>query len=291
MTDEMVAAVAPRSGGIYVDATVGAGGHTMALLGAGAGHVIGLDRDASALATAAARLERLAPRVELRHARFSQLRDELDRLGIDQVDGVIADVGVSSMQLDQADRGMSFRLEGPLDMRMDRSSGETARELIERLTDDELTEVLARLGEERRARRVARCVKQDLRAGRLDTTRDLRRSVVRAVGPARVGGVDPATRTFQALRMVVNGELGELDQLIDAAADVLVPDGVLAVISFHSLEDRLVKRRLRHDGCWQRIHKKPATPGEDELLDNPRARSAKLRAARRLARSNDEAKR
>ncbi|MBW2454341.1 MAG: 16S rRNA (cytosine(1402)-N(4))-methyltransferase RsmH [Deltaproteobacteria bacterium] len=291
LTDEIVAAVDPRSGGVYVDATVGAGGHTRALLGAGAGHVIGLDRDARALETAAEQLERLAPRVELRHARFSQLREELTSMGIDWVDGVIADVGVSSMQLAQADRGMSFRSEGPLDMRMDPTTGETAQELLERLSDDELTEVLLRLGEERRARRVARCVKQDLRAGRLETTRDLRRSVVRAVGPARVGGVDPATRTFQALRMAVNGELDELEQLVDAAADVLVPGGVVAVISFHSLEDRIVKRKLRDDGCWQPLTKKPVTPGEDELIENPRSRSAKLRAAQRLARAEDEAER
>jgi len=291
LTDEIVAAVVPRSGGVYVDATVGAGGHTQALVSAGAGHVIGLDRDESALAIAAERLDRFGPRIELRHACFSHLREELAAMGIDRVDGVIADVGVSSMQLDRADRGMSFRSEGPLDMRMDRSTGETARELIERWSDDELTEVLSRLGEERRARRVARCVKQDLRAGRLETTRDLRRSVVRAVGPARVGGVDPATRTFQALRMAVNGELDELEQLLDAAAEVLVDDGVVAVIAFHSLEDRIVKRKLRSDGCWQLTHKKPITPGDEELIDNPRARSAKLRAARRLARSEDEAER
>ncbi len=291
LTDEIVAAIQPRSGGVYVDATLGAGGHTIALLGAGAGHVIGIDRDRRALATAAERLDRLSPRVELRHARFSQLREELAALGIDSVDGVIADVGLSSMQLDVADRGMSFRREGPLDMRMDRDRGETAGELLERLTDDELTEVLLKLGEERRARRVARCVKQDLRTGRLETTMDLRRSVVRAVGPARVGGVDPATRTFQALRMAVNGELNELEQLMDAAAAVVVPGGVVAVISFHSLEDRIVKRKLRDDPLWQPLSKKPIVPGDQEVFENPRARSAKLRAAKRLARAEGEAER
>ncbi len=291
LTKEIVAAIDPRSGGVYVDATLGAGGHTIALLGAGAGHVIGIDRDRLALQTAAKRLDRLSPRVELRHARFSRLREELGSMGIDRVDGVIADIGLSSMQLAAAERGMSFRREGPLDMRMDRDVGETARELLERLTDDELTEVLLKLGEERRARRVARCVKQDLRAGRLATTSDLRRSVVRAVGPARVGGIDPATRTFQALRMVVNSELSELEQLIDAAADVLVPGGVLAVISFHSLEDRIAKRKLRDDQIWQPLGKKPVVPGDQEILENPRARSAKLRAARRLARPEGEARR
>jgi len=177
---------------------------------------------------------------------------------------------------------MSFRSEGPLDMRMDSSSGETALDLIDRLDDDELADVIYKYGEERRSRRVARCIKQARAAGDLATTLDLRRAVVRAVGPARHGGVDPATRTFQALRIAVNGELDELSRLLDAAPRVVAPGGVLAVISFHSLEDRLVKRALRERATWQPLTKKPIVPGDEETADNPRSRSAKLRAARRL---------
>jgi 16S rRNA (cytosine1402-N4)-methyltransferase len=278
MAEEIVAVVAPRRDGIYVDATVGAGGHTAALLAAGAGRVVALDRDPRALAAAQKRLAR--QRVDFRCARFSSLRDELAVLDIAGVDGVIADLGVSSMQLDEPERGMSFRAEGPIDMRMG-SEGETALELIERLEDEDLADLIARLGEERRARRVARCIKQELARGSLKTTLDLRRAVVRAVGPARVGGVDPATRTFQALRIAVNDELGELTRLIDAAADVLVPGGVLAIIAFHSLEDRVVKRMLRDRARWEVLSKGPVLPDELEIDDNPRARSAKLRAARR----------
>jgi 16S rRNA (cytosine1402-N4)-methyltransferase len=189
---------------------------------------------------------------------------------------------VSSMQLEDASRGMSFRAEGPLDMRMDTSRGQTARELIDALDDDELANVLYQLGEERRSRRIARCIKQALENGELTTTMDLRRAVVRAVGPARVGGVDPATRTFQALRIAVNAELAELSALIAAAERVVAPGGTLAVISFHSLEDRIVKRALKERAIWQPVTKKPITPGEDEVRENPRARSAKLRAARRV---------
>jgi 16S rRNA (cytosine1402-N4)-methyltransferase len=278
MGEQIVRLIAPRPDGVYVDATLGAGGHTSALLAAGAGRVIGIDRDERALASAQARLPR--DRVDLRNARFSELRSELAALGIDRVDGVIADLGVSSMQLDNAERGMSFRLEGPIDMRM-QDEGETALELIERLDADELADLIGRLGEERRARRVARCIKQDLEKGVLHTTLDLRRAVVRAVGPARVGGVDPATRTFQALRIAVNDELGELTRLVSAAAEMLTPGGVLAIISFHSLEDRIVKRSFLDREVWEPIGKGPLVPDEVEMDDNPRARSAKLRGARR----------
>lgn len=278
LRDEVVEALAPRPGGVYLDVTLGAGGHTEALLAGGAGHVIGFDRDEVALKLAATRLARFGERVDFVHAPFSRLERELAALGVGPVDGLVADLGVSSMQLGEASRGMSFRSEGPLDMRMDPSSGETALELIDRLDDDELTRLIGQLGEERRARRVARCIKQAREAGQLETTLDLRRSVVRAVGPARIGGIDPATRTFQALRLAVNDELGELDRLIDAAAGCLLPGGSIAIISFHSLEDRLVKRKLR-EHPWQLVNKRPIVPGPGEVDDNPRARSAKLRVA------------
>jgi 16S rRNA (cytosine1402-N4)-methyltransferase len=278
---EVAELFALRQNGTLVDATLGAGGHTGALLAAGCGVVVGIDRDPRALEIARARLERFGERVVLRHGCFSQIGDVLAALGIERVDGILADLGVSSMQLDEPERGMSFRFEGPLDMRMDPTRGESARELIMRLDDDDLAEVIARLGEERRARRVAKCIKQEAAIGKLDTTLDLRRAVVRAVGPARVGGIDPATRTFQALRMAVNRELFELEALLDGAPRWLRSGGILAVISFHSLEDRMTKRAFQQPP-WQPLAKKPVVPSAEETLANPRAKSAKLRAARSL---------
>lgn len=282
LTRELVGALAPRRGGVYVDATLGAGGHAAALLAAAPVSVIGLDRDRAAVALAERRLARFGTSVTCHHARFSQLAAVLADFGIRQVDGVVADLGLSSMQLTDPARGMSFRHAGPLDMRMNPERGSTARELIESSTVEELSEIIGRLGEERRARRVARCIKQAAAQGQLNTTLDLRRAVVRAVGPARIGGVDPATRTFQALRMAVNDELGELEALLQAAGSLVKPEGRIAVLSFHSLEDRICKRMLRATGLWQPLTKKPITPSQQELDDNPRARSAKLRAARRL---------
>lgn len=277
---EVLAALDPSDGKVFVDATLGAGGHSEAILRVSGTRVIGLDRDPSALALASERLERFGARFRPVKARFGEIGSALAELGIASVDGVLADIGVSSMQLDQAERGMSFRHDGPLDMRMDPTSGETARELIEQLSDDELADVLFKLGEERRSRRVARCIKQAEAAGELATTADLRRAVVRAVGPARIGGVDPATRTFQALRIAVNHELEELTSLLEASPSVLAPGGVLAIISFHSLEDRLVKRAFKDSPQWEPLSKKPVTATDSELARNPRARSAKLRAAR-----------
>jgi 16S rRNA (cytosine1402-N4)-methyltransferase len=278
MAGPIADAIAPHAGGVYVDATLGAGGHTLALLMAGAGTVIGFDRDASAVAISRERLARFEQRIHLVHAPFSEIRARLDELGIERVDGLVADLGVSSRQLDGGAYGMSFRHEGPLDMRMDASRGRTALELIEESSDEELTDLIAKLGEERRARRIARCIHQALGAGELETTLDLRRAVVRAVGPARIGGIDPATRTFQALRIAVNDELGEIDRLLDAAPRCLRRGGTVAVLTFHSLEDRIVKRKLAA-GSWDLVNKKPLVPSDDEIDDNPRARSAKLRVA------------
>lgn len=279
---EVVAAISPHSRGTYVDATLGAGGHAEALLEIPGARVIGVDRDPRALEIARARLARFGERVAFVHGRFSEIERHLAALGVPQVDGIVADVGLSSMQLDDAGRGMSFRMEGPLDMRMDPTTGETALDLIDRLDDDELADVIYRYGEERRSRRVARCIKRARENGELNTTADLRRAVVRAVGPARIGGIDPATRTFQALRVAVNGEIEELTALLEAAARVIAPGGVLAVISFHSLEDRIVKHALRDRATWQPLTKKPIEASDEEVSENPRARSAKLRAARRL---------
>jgi 16S rRNA (cytosine1402-N4)-methyltransferase len=282
LREQVVQAISPREGGLYVDVTLGAGGHAEAILAIPGTRLVGLDRDAGALARASARLAPFGDRVRLLHGRFGAIEEHLGALGVGAVDGLVADVGLSSMQLDDAGRGMSFRSEGPLDMRMDKSAGETALELIDRLDDDELADVIYRYGEERRSRRVARCIKQARAAGDLHTTLDLRRAVVRAVGPARHGGVDPATRTFQAFRIAVNGELDELERLLAAAPRLVAPGAVIAVISFHSLEDRLVKRALRDRSAWRALTKKPVVPGDEETADNPRARSAKLRAAQRL---------
>jgi 16S rRNA (cytosine1402-N4)-methyltransferase len=283
LRDRVVELLAPRAGGLYVDATLGAGGHAEAILEVPGTRLVGLDRDAGALAPASERLSRFGDRVRILHGRFGDLPTHLASVDVGQVDGLLADVGLSSVQLDDPARGMSFRAEGPLDMRMDRSRGETALDLVDRLDDDALADVIYRYGEERRSRRVARCIKQARAAGDLHTTLDLRRAVVRAVGPARHGGVDPATRTFQAFRIAVNGELDELERLLAAAPLCIAPGGVLAVISFHSLEDRLVKRALRDRATWRPITKKPIVPSDEETADNPRARSAKLRAAHRLA--------
>ena len=280
---ETLAAISPRAGGVYLDATLGGGGHAEGILRVAGTRVVGLDQDESALALARKRLAPFGERLTAVHGRFSEIERHLAALGIVSVDGLLADVGLSSMQIDDAARGMSFRAEGPLDMRMDPSSGETALELIDRLDDDALADVIYRYGEERRSRRVARCIKQARGSGELQTTLDLRRAVVRAVGPARIGGVDPATRTFQALRIAVNHELDELAALLEAAPRVVAPEGVLCIISFHSLEDRMVKRVLRAPGVWQPLSKKPLVASDEETSDNPRARSAKLRAARRTA--------
>jgi 16S rRNA (cytosine1402-N4)-methyltransferase len=283
MRDEVVRAIAPRADGVYVDATLGAGGHTVALLEAEPkARIVALDRDPAAIAAARERLALVADRVTVVQAPFSSLRDQLAALGLPRADGLVADLGVSAPQLEDPERGMSFRREGPLDMRMDPESGPTALELLEQLSDDELANVIYRYGDERRSRRIARSIRKALAARELHTTLDLRRAIVRAVGPARVGGVDPATRTFQALRIAVNRELEELEQLLGALPHVVAPGAVVAMISFHSLEDRLVKRAFAAPG-WLPLAKKPLLPSDEEHAQNPRARSAKMRAARLMA--------
>lgn len=282
MRAPVVNALAP-SAGLYVDATVGGGGHTEGILEAHPeARVIALDRDDSALAAAKERLARFGGRVQFVKTPFGEVAAALAALSVSEVDGLCADLGVSSPQLDDAARGMSFRREGPIDMRMDPSTGETALELIDRLSDDELADIIFHYGEEKRSRRIARSVKRALAEGQLSTTLDLRRAIVRAVGPVRVGGVDPATRTFQALRIAVNGELEQLEALLEALPRVIRPGGRVAILSFHSLEDRLVKHALRDRDTWELTTKKPIVATEEEAAANPRARSAKLRAARRV---------
>lgn len=286
LLDETLRAVAPRRGGIYADATLGFGGHSEGLLRESSpdGRVVALDRDTVALESARERLREFGDRVSFVHARFSDLPAVLREQGHAHVDGVVADIGVSSPQLDVAERGFSFAKTGPLDMRMDGTSGETALELIARLDEEELANVIYEFGEERKSRSIARSIKRELSDGQLATTDDLRRAVVRAVGPRRSGGVDPATRTFQALRIAVNAELDELKQLVASLPDILVDGGVAAIISFHSLEDRVVKHAFRNDARFEPLTKKPVIASDEEAKLNPRSRSAKLRAARRVSR-------
>jgi 16S rRNA (cytosine1402-N4)-methyltransferase len=283
MLGEMLAALAEAEGMVFVDATLGGAGHSSALLRARPEvRLFGFDRDPRAIAASEARLAEFGARARVTHAAFDEIEAALDAAGIEQVDGLMADLGVSSEQLTGPVRGMSFRAAGPLDMRMDPTRGETALELVTRVSQDELADLIYELGEERASRRIARCIKQALAAERLADTLDLRRAVVRAVGPRRVGGVDPATRTFQALRMAVNGENAQLKALLAFARRRVAPGGVCAILSFHSIEDRAVKRELYVRNEWAPLSKKPLVPSEAEVEANPRSRSAKLRAARRI---------
>jgi 16S rRNA (cytosine1402-N4)-methyltransferase len=283
MRTEVAAALSPKDGGIYVDATLGGGGHAEAILELAPGaKVIGFDRDIHAISASEQRLERFEGHVEIVKKNFACVKEELLAMGIEKVDGLCADLGVSSPQLDDPTRGMSFRREGPLDMRMDQANGETALELIDRLSDDQLADVIFKYGDERRSRRIARSIKRSLGANELHTTLDLRRAIVRAVGPVRLGGVDPATRTFQAIRIAVNGELDELATLLASLADIIAPGGVAAILSFHSLEDRQAKQTFAVRKVWAPLWKKPVGATDEECTQNVRARSAKLRAACRL---------
>jgi 16S rRNA (cytosine1402-N4)-methyltransferase len=284
MPKEVVAAFSAKSAGIFVDATLGGGGHSELLLEACPdSRIYAFDRDEEALQASMERLARFGHRVTYVHATFDRIAEELAARGVDAIDGLVADLGVSTPQLDRPERGMSFRQAGPIDMRMDRDADETALQMIERLEQDELANIIYEYGEERASRRIARCIKQALANNELHTTLDVRRAVVRAVGPRRVGGVDPATRTFQALRIAVNDELGQLETLLAAAPSLIRLGGVIAIISFHSLEDRKVKRALLNRAVWQRLSAKPLVADEQERALNPRSRSAKLRIAERVA--------
>lgn len=283
MKREVTEPLRARPGGVFVDATLGGGGHTEAILEQDpAARVFAFDRDPIALMHATERLRRFGERVCCTHATFSEIGERLDEMGIGLVDGLIADFGVSSIQLDDPERGMSFRAEGPLDMRMDRTRGETAAELIDRVDARGLADLLYYLGEEGRSRSIAKCIKQARDEGRLETTLDLRRAVVRAVGPARHGGIDPATKTFQALRIAVNNELKEIHLVLQFAAKRVCVGGVVAILAFHSLEDRIVKVNFKDRSTWCPLWKKPLEASDEERVLNPRARSAKLRAARRI---------
>ena len=287
MTREVVALLRPERGGLYVDCTVGLGGHARALLEAGAERLIGLDRDPDALAVARETLAPWSDRIELEHADYRDLPSVLTARGITGCDGALADLGVSSLQLDAADRGFSFRRDEPLDMRMDRSQGPTLAQLLRDIDEGPLADAIFQFGEERFSRRIARAIVMARERAPLETTGQLADVVRRAVPRKGYQRIDPATRTFQALRIMVNRELEGLDAFLASAAERLLAGARLAVISFHSLEDRIVKhgfRALERAGAALRIvTKRPLMPSEAEVEANPRARSAKLRAIERLA--------
>jgi 16S rRNA (cytosine1402-N4)-methyltransferase len=284
MVTEVLEHLAPSRGGIFVDCTVGYGGHTRAMLDAGATTVIGFDRDPAALAEAGTALAPYGSRVTLLHTDYRRLDETLDAQGIGQIDGLLADLGVSSMQLDSPGRGFSFRRDEPLDMRMDTTTGQTAAEAIHGADERTLADVIYEYGEDRHARRIARAITESRGRAPIATTGQLADVVRRAIPRKGYSRIDPATRTFQAIRIWLNRELEGLDQFLARAANRLSPGGRMAVISFHSLEDRVVKHTLRalQASGEARITvrtKRPVVPTEAEVERNPRARSAKLRAA------------
>jgi len=286
LLDDVRTLLEPGRGGTFVDCTLGLGGHARMLLESGATRVIGIDRDTDAIAIARETLAEFGDRVTFVHADYREVAEVLDAQGITEAAGLLADFGVSSMQLDADGRGFSFKRDEPLDMRMDRSRGETAADLIDRVDETELADVIYRFGEERRSRQVARAIVMARGQSPITTTGRLAEIVRRGVAARGWQRIDPATRTFQALRIWVNGELEGLDSFIGRAASRLQVGGRLAMISFHSLEDRVVKHTLRDlargdEAVIKVLTKHPVIAGDAEAAVNPRARSAKLRAAER----------
>jgi 16S rRNA (cytosine1402-N4)-methyltransferase len=288
LLDESLAWLAPARGGVFVDCTVGLGGHTRALLEGGASRVIGLDRDADALARAAEVLAPWRDRVELVHADYREIDAVLDARDLLVVDGALADLGVSSLQLDASGRGFSFQRDEPLDMRMDRSRGETVADRLRTIDETELADVIFTFGEERYSRRIARAIVAAVARGEVETTGQLAAIVRRAVPSRGYTRIDPATRTFQALRIWINAELDGLDRFLERMVRRLRAGARFVVITFHSLEDRIVKHTFRalaraDQGLVRVLTKKPVEPGPAELDTNRRSRSAKLRVVERLA--------
>jgi 16S rRNA (cytosine1402-N4)-methyltransferase len=316
-----------RPGGTYIDGTLGGGGHTAGMLERGAGRVLGIDRDPAALQAAAERLHDYRDRLTLVHGNFRDVGRLAREQGFDQVDGVLLDIGVSSPQLDVAERGFSFGQDAPLDMRMDPTQGLTAADLVNTLPEDELADVIYRYGEERASRRIAKRIAERRRSAPITNTTELAELVVRAVGGRKDERIHPATRTFQALRIAVNDELGALEEALPAATELLAIDGRLAVITFHSLEDRIVKEFMRRESAvcllpprlfaeqcphlvdrgqgprpciyigsrdcdyaprLEQVTHKPIVATADEVSANTRSRSAKLRVAQRIASSGNQ---
>jgi 16S rRNA (cytosine1402-N4)-methyltransferase len=278
LLEEVMQFMEPKPGGRFIDATLGAGGHTRALLERTApdGRVLAIDQDESALAKAGETLQSFGSRVVLVHSNFRDVGLIAAEHGFLEPDGVLADIGISSMMVDDASRGFSFMREGPLDMRMDQNQELTAAEIVNTFSEKEIADILYNYAEERRSRAIARSI---VRARPLKLTTDLARAVERVMGGPRYGKIHPATRTFQALRIYVNDELKSLETFLDSSMTVVRSGGRLVVITFHSLEDRIVKNKFRTPHVPGRVlTKKVVTGTEEEVRGNPRARSAKLRA-------------
>jgi 16S rRNA (cytosine1402-N4)-methyltransferase len=279
---ELLSAPHPHT---IVDATLGTGGHAAALLGAAAdARLLGIDRDAAAIAAARERLAEFGARVTLAQANFSEIARVMSEHGFASADAILADLGMSSFALDDPARGFSFRSEGPLDMRMDQQSSPSAYDLVNEESEEELARIIRDYGEEHMARRVARVIAQARRRRPIETTGELRALVERALGPRRRGGVHPATRTFQALRIAVNREMESLAGFLGDAPGLLAPGGRMAVLSYHSMEDRPVKERFRElarTGGYKSLTSKVIKPTAAETAANPRARSARLRCLER----------
>lgn len=301
LLDEVMELLSPRPGGIYCDATVGGGGHAEKVLEASApdGRLIGIDRDPAAIEAARKRLARFGDRVSILHGRFSDLESLLAKAGVRSVDGLLVDFGVSSHQLDTAERGFSFMRLGPLDMRMDPTEGESAAMMLERLDEDELADIIYNFGGERMSRSIARSIKQAESRGLLHTTEDLAVAIRKVVGRRPGQGIDPCTKSFQAVRIAVNHELEEVEALLKLLPEPLAMGGRVVIISFHSLEDRLVKQRFRAlaepcvcppgipiCGCpeplMSYVTRRAVRVSAADTGKNPRARSARVRAVRRI---------
>ena len=288
LTAEVLTFLAPQRGGLFVDCTVGLGGHARVLLEHGASRVIGLDRDREALSQAHTALSAWAEHVELHHANYKDVDAVLNTSQISSVDGVLADLGVSSLHLDGEGRGFSFRRDEPLDMRMDQSAGQTAADLIRNTSEQTLADIIFKYGEERQSRRIARAIVEARRTSPVTSTGALASIVRRSLRRRGYTRIDPATRTFQAIRIWVNQELEGLEVALEAMCRRLRTGARLVVISFHSLEDRIVKhtfRALERGGkvAIRVLTKRPVIPQDEEVERNPRARSAKLRVAERVA--------
>jgi 16S rRNA (cytosine1402-N4)-methyltransferase len=292
LLSEVIAGLAPRTGGRYLDATVGGGGHGAAILAASMpdGRLLGIDADPAALAAARERLAAFGERARLMHGNFRDMARLAAEAGVERFDGILLDLGVSSHQLDTPERGFSFLADAPLDMRIDPTAEETAADLVNQLPEGELADLIYRYGEERGSRRIARAIVEARRREPIATTSALAAIVERAMGGRR-GKIHPATRTFQALRIAANHELESLEAALPQAVDLLAPGGRLAVVAFHSLEDRIVKQFFRAESGYggaagptrlRIITKKPIEAREEETRSNPRARSAKLRIAERV---------
>jgi 16S rRNA (cytosine1402-N4)-methyltransferase len=281
MLDQVLEWLAVRAGAVIADGTLGGGGHTRAIAErvGSTGTVIALDRDPAAIDAAARNLAGLP--IRLAQVNFCDLPEVLDEIGMSAIDGMVLDLGISSDQLADPERGFSFSTEGPLDLRFDPMEGEPAKRLVNRLSAEHLADLIYQYGEERYSRRIARAIVERRREHPIETAAELAELVRRCVPRSPHERIDPATRTFQALRIVVNDELKSLEIALRRMPDCLRPGGRLVVISFHSLEDRRVKEAFRQDDRWQVLTQKPVRPDEDEIERNPRARSAKLRAAAR----------